>query len=205
MHSHTMARPPSTRRIFRLLTLLLPRIVLRQAASVDAFTAMVAPSASSAEATVAGAPRGPRPRTSCARRRAPATDGGLDPCCCLASSSSSAEESSEDPVRDCGDEAAAADEADSTSKSLHEALARRVADLGEGIGRRYACRTQLGFLNVHEAPGDPFDTDNVVGRLLDGQIVASTGPPQGAWIQHDGGGWSISVYEGFVWLEELEE
>jgi len=97
------------------------------------------------------------------------------------------------------------DDLDAMDASLHQALQQRVAALEEGIGKRYVCRTQIGFLNVHESPGDPFRTDNVVGRLVDGDIVASTGPPQGDWIQHDGGGWSIAVYSEFVWLQELKE
>ena len=113
---------------------------------------------------------------------------------------------SEDSVRCSDDDSVPADDDDSSSTGLlHRALASRVAALEKGIGRRYVCRTQIGFLNVHDAPGDPFDTENIVGQLVDGQIVASTGAPEGAWIQHDGGGWSISVYEGFVWLEELQE
>ena len=102
--------------------------------------------------------------------------------------------------------ASSEDISDSTNtSSLHQALATRVAALEKGIGKRYVCRTQLGFLNVHDEPGDPYNTENIVGRLVDGQIVASTAPPQGAWIRHDGGGWSVSVYGGFVWLEELTE
>ena len=93
----------------------------------------------------------------------------------------------------------------STSSSLQQALRQRMAALQQGIGKRYVCRTQMGFLNIHETPEDPYKTDNVVGRLVDGDIVVSTGPRQGDWIRHDGGGWSIAVHGGFVWLEELQE
>lgn len=90
------------------------------------------------------------------------------------------------------------------SSKIHEALANRLSNLKDGIGKRYVCRTQQGFLNIHEKPGDPFDTGNIVGRLVEGQIVTSTKSPEGPWIHHDGGGWSISVYKDFVWLEPLE-
>jgi hypothetical protein len=88
---------------------------------------------------------------------------------------------------------------------IHTALSQRIQSLQEGIGKRYICRTQYGFLNIHTDPGDPFDTDNIVGRLSEGQIVTSVAPARGPWIRHDAGGWSISVYEGFVWLEAIPE
>jgi hypothetical protein len=92
------------------------------------------------------------------------------------------------------------------SHQLHTALADRVAALQNGIGKRYVCRTQRGFLNVHREPGDPYDTSNIVNQLVDGQIVTSTSPKQkDGWIQHDAGGWSVTVYGGFVWLEPLSE
>jgi hypothetical protein len=91
------------------------------------------------------------------------------------------------------------------STSLYRSLKDRQKELKHGIGRRYVCRTQRGFLNVHERPGNPFDVDHIVGQLHDGQIVTSTGPPHGSWVQHDGGGWSISVYGGFTWLEQLKD
>jgi hypothetical protein len=92
------------------------------------------------------------------------------------------------------------------SHQLHTALAERVAALQDGIGKRYVCRTQRGFLNVHREPGDPYDTSNIVNQLVDGQIVTSTSPKQKhGWIQHDAGGWSVTVYGGFVWLEPLSE
>ena len=92
-----------------------------------------------------------------------------------------------------------------STDSLYAALKDRQRMLEKGIGKRYICRTQRGFLNVHDSPGDPFDTENIVSQLSEGEIVTSTKAPQGDWICHDGGGWSISVYEGFVWLEALDE
>lgn len=91
------------------------------------------------------------------------------------------------------------------SSRLHRSLRDRIVDVERGAGRRYRCRTRRGFLNVHEEPGDPYDTDNIVGRLREGDIVTSTAPHRGPWIRHDGGGWSVSVFGGFTWLEALQE
>lgn len=95
--------------------------------------------------------------------------------------------------------------AGSDSQTILESLRERQNDLDKGIGKRYICRTQRGFLNVHKEPGDPFNTDNIVAQLQEGDIVTSTGPPRGPWIPHDSGGWSISIYSGFTWLEPLKE
>jgi hypothetical protein len=97
------------------------------------------------------------------------------------------------------------DSTEETYTSLMESLQKRQVALKQGIGKRYVTRTQLGFLNVHYEPTNPHDTDNVVGRLEEGQIVTSTGPKRGFWIPHDGGGWSISKYGGFTWLEPIDE
>ena len=32
----------------------------------------------------------------------------------------------------------------------------------------------------------------------------TTGPAQGTWEQHSGGGWSVREYGGFVWLEPVD-
>jgi hypothetical protein len=93
------------------------------------------------------------------------------------------------------------------SSNVHEALQARNKALQNGIGRRYVCRTQHGFLNVHKEPGDPYNTYNIVGQLMEGQIVTSTGPTRGGWVKHDGdgGGWSVSVHAGFTWLQSIDE
>ena len=93
------------------------------------------------------------------------------------------------------------------SKSLFESLRERKEALDNGIGKRYVCRTQKGFLNVHKEPGDPFNTSNIVRQIKDGDIVTSQGPPRGvgAWIPHDQGGWSVTMYNGFKFLEPLDE
>lgn len=87
----------------------------------------------------------------------------------------------------------------------NQALQDRIASLKEGIGKRYICRTQKGFLNVHAEPADPYETANIVNQLVEGQVVTSTAPSRGPWIRHDAGGWSISVFGGHTWLEPLEE
>lgn len=93
----------------------------------------------------------------------------------------------------------------SSTTHLMESLQRRQQAIEQGIGKRYVTRTQLGFLNIHYEPTNPHDTNNIVGRLEQGQIVTSTGPMRGLWIKHDGGGWSISKYGGFTWLEPIDE
>jgi hypothetical protein len=97
------------------------------------------------------------------------------------------------------------DSTEEDAASLMTSLRERQATLKQGIGKRYVARTQLGFLNVHYEPTNPHDTHNVVGRLEEGQIVTSTGPMRGFWIPHDGGGWSISKYGGFTWLDPIDE
>lgn len=91
------------------------------------------------------------------------------------------------------------------SSSLYRELQDRLDNLEKGIGKRYRCRTQQGFLNIHKEPTDPFDTSNVIGKLTEGQVVASTGPNRGDWVLHDGGGWSISRFQGFTWLEYIQD
>ena len=64
-------------------------------------------------------------------------------------------------------------------------------------------RAQVGFLNVHTEPGDPFRTDNVVRQLPHGAVVESR-VEQGVWVDHDGGGWSIRVYDGHEYLVPVD-
>lgn len=93
----------------------------------------------------------------------------------------------------------------SDSSTIYSSLRNRLSNIQRGIGKRYKCHTQIGFLNIHQEPTDPFDTNNIVGELHEGQVVTSIQPNYGDWICHDGGGWSISSYDGFVWLEPIEE
>eukprot|EP00439_Symbiodinium_sp_Y106_P063852 s1526_g9.t3 len=55
-----------------------------------------------------------------------------------------------------------------------------------------------GFLNVHTEPDDPYRADNVVGQLVEGQIVTGL-EEKGDWVFHDAGGWSIRFHGGFEW------
>lgn len=80
--------------------------------------------------------------------------------------------------------------------ALYATLNARRAAIDEGAGRRYRVdNASPGFLNVHTAPDDPFRTDNVVARLMHNDIVESVSE-RGAWVEHDGGGWSIRDYGG---------
>ena len=75
----------------------------------------------------------------------------------------------------------------------------------EGAGRRYRVdNASPGFLNVHTAPDDPFRTDNVVTRLMHNDIVESVSE-RGAWVEHDGGGWSIREYGGHRYLVPVND
>ena len=91
------------------------------------------------------------------------------------------------------------------SSQVYQALQDRLLAMERGIGKRYRCRTQKGWLNVHQEPGDPYNAHNVVGQLREGDIVTSVGPNRGPWVRHDGGGWSIAIFGGFTWLEELQD
>jgi len=92
-----------------------------------------------------------------------------------------------------------------TDDQISSSLNRKIKELELGIGKRYIIRTQRGFLNVHYEPSDPYMSENVVNQLSDGQIVTATGPKRGIWVPHDGGGWSVSKYGGFTWLEPIDE
>lgn len=90
------------------------------------------------------------------------------------------------------------------STSIFQALKERQNEIDNGIGKIYICRTQKGFLNVHKEPGEPFNPYNILNHLSEGDIITSISPPRGGWIHHDSG-WSIAIYNGFTWLEELKE
>mmetsp|Transcript_18639 Transcript_18639/g.27624 ORF Transcript_18639/g.27624 Transcript_18639/m.27624 type:complete len:144 (+) Transcript_18639:1-432(+) len=92
-----------------------------------------------------------------------------------------------------------------TDDFILKSLKDRQKAISHGIGRRYITRTQKGFLNVHSKPTDPYDVENIVSQLTEDQIVTSTGSSKGDWIPHDAGGWSISKFGGFTWLEPIEE
>ena len=94
---------------------------------------------------------------------------------------------------------------DAADAALYATLNARRAAVDEGAGRRYRVdNASPGFLNVHTAPDDPFRTDNVVARLLHNDVVESVGE-RGAWVEHDGGGWSIREYGGHRYLVPVND
>ena len=94
---------------------------------------------------------------------------------------------------------------DAADAALYATLNARRAAVDEGAGRRYRVdNVSPGFLNVHTAPDDPFRTDNVVGRLLHNDVVESVSE-RGAWVEHDGGGWSIREYDGHRYLVPVND
>lgn len=88
---------------------------------------------------------------------------------------------------------------------VHKQLKDRRMAIHDGVGKRYIVRTGQFCLNVHLEPCSALATDNIVNQLTDGQIVRSTGPTRGIWIPHDGGGWSVSDYQGHTLLEPIDE
>ena len=89
------------------------------------------------------------------------------------------------------------------SDSMHAALRKRAEEVNAGAGRRYRVATVVGFLNVHSTNDSPWRTDNVVHQLRDNQVVEST-REEGAWVCHDGGGWSVREHGGHQFLVPLE-
>ncbi|CAL1155320.1 unnamed protein product [Cladocopium goreaui] len=90
-----------------------------------------------------------------------------------------------------------------SDEALAESLRRRQEELKKEQPRRYLVQTQRGFLNVHSEPGDPYRSDNVVGRLFEGDIVIGI-QEQDQWLLHEAGGWSIRFHGGFEWLKLLD-
>jgi hypothetical protein len=91
--------------------------------------------------------------------------------------------------------------------TLLKDLQSRQDELKQGIGKRFKVKTQNGFLNVHSDTSSPFAIENICGKLAEGEIVTSTGPNVGDWVNHDGcgGGWSISKFGGWQWLIEQKD
>ena len=90
-----------------------------------------------------------------------------------------------------------------TDATLYASLQKRAAAVNDGAGKRYRVESLVGFLNVHTDPGDPWRTDNVVGRLPHGAVVESN-KVDGVWVSHDGGGWSIRLYDGHEFLVPID-
>lgn len=86
---------------------------------------------------------------------------------------------------------------------IQVSLQNRQKDLSFGIGKRYIVRRRG---NVHYVPSHPKDDFNVVSQLEEGQIVTATGPSRGMWIPHDGGGWTLTKFQGGgICLEPIDE
>ena len=99
--------------------------------------------------------------------------------------------------------AEAVEKATEESTELLDALRKRAAEVKEGAGRFFRVNSLVGFLNVHKEPGDPWRTDNVVQQLHHSTVVESI-REEGVWVLHDGGGWSIRVYDGHEFLVLVE-
>lgn len=60
------------------------------------------------------------------------------------------------------------------------------------------------YLNIPENEYEARDKTNIIHRLKDGEIVKSTAPKRGVWIEHDQGGWSASSIDGMTRLEPID-
>ena len=127
--------------------------------------------------------------------------------CAAAATAATAATGALDATPTAAADAATADRATTVAAdaALYATLNARRAAVDEGAGRRYRVdNASPGFLNVHTAPDDPFRTDNVVARLMHNDIVQSVSE-RGAWVEHDGGGWSIREYGGHRYLVPVND
>lgn len=60
------------------------------------------------------------------------------------------------------------------------------------------------YLNIPETEYEELDVSNIIHQLRNGDVVKSTAPSRGIWIEHDQGGWSALVVDGKVRLELLD-
>ena len=123
------------------------------------------------------------------------------PCAAAATASAGAPHATLTAIAD----ATTAEQPTAADAALYATLNARRAAVDEGAGRRYRVdNASPGFLNVHTAPDDPFRTDNVVARLMHNDVVESVSE-RGAWVEHDGGGWSIREYGGHRYLVPVND
>ena len=123
------------------------------------------------------------------------------PCAAAATASAGAPHATLTAIAD----ATTAEQPTAADAALYATLNARRAAVDEGAGRRYRVdNASPGFLNVHTSPDDPFRTDNVVARLLHNDVVESVSE-RGAWVEHDGGGWSIREYGGHRYLVPVND
>ena len=143
-----------------------------------------------------GARRGPQ-----ARPHAELRGFTARPCAAAATASAGALDATLTAIAD----ATTAEQPTAADAALYATLNARRAAVDEGAGRRYRVdNASPGFLNVHTAPDDPFRTDNVVARLMHNDVVESVSE-RGAWVEHDGGGWSIREYGGHRYLVPVND
>ena len=102
---------------------------------------------------------------------------------------------------------------EAVTRAFYADLRKRADELGK---KKYRVDAPRGFLNVHDAPDDPFRLDNVVeqldGRhdgavvelLVHGTVVTATEERDG-WVRHDMGGWSIREHGGHAFLVPLDD
>ena len=61
------------------------------------------------------------------------------------------------------------------------------------------------YLTIPEDEYEALDPTNIIHQLQNGDIVKSTAPKEGIWIEHDQGGWSAESLNGMTRLELIGE
>lgn len=61
------------------------------------------------------------------------------------------------------------------------------------------------YLTIPEDEYEALDPTNIIHQLRNGDIVKSTAPKEGIWIEHDQGGWSAESLDGMTRLELIGE
>ena len=90
---------------------------------------------------------------------------------------------------------------EAVTRAFYADLRKRADELGK---KKYRVDAPRGFLNVHDAPGDPWRLDNVVEQLDHGTVVTAVEESNG-WVRHDMGGWSIKTHGGHAFLVPLDD
>ena len=91
---------------------------------------------------------------------------------------------------------------EAVTRAFYADLRKRADELGGA--KKYRVDAPRGFLNVHDAPDDPFRLDNVVEQLDHGTVVTAVEERDG-WVRHDMGGWSIKAHGGHAFLVPLDD
>ena len=90
---------------------------------------------------------------------------------------------------------------EAVTRAFYADLRKRADELGK---KKYRVDAPRGFLNVHDAPGDPWRLDNVVEQLDHGTVVTAVEESNG-WVRHDMGGWSIKTHGDHAFLVPLDD